>query len=514
MQCQKCKGHINQEVLFCTECFLINQSYVFRDDKIQSDFKMKMKVLDEVLVKEVSSSDYLWDVSVARYATSIERAKSILESNEIKPQVTRKMFSDMEVLLKRCKSAEFHIALVGAIKAGKSTLINALLGYDLASTRVTPETASLTKFRRSSTGRDFVKVSFYTEAEWKKLWKSVNESKAKVFLEEYEELKAESIKNEWVNRETMTQECGSLDDLKTEIHKWTSSKEATHYFVKEVEVGLVDFDVPEGVIFVDTPGLDDVVAYRSNITRDYIDRANAVLVCVKSDSLTGPEMATIYSVFANTRYNPEKVYVIATQLDTLNRPEENWKEQRKEWLKYLTDEGAYGNVALAEKNLVPVSGYLYSLIQSNAEVAAGSDSYFDLMSILMKFRIRQEELGEHERRLMDFTGIDHLKRKLEKEVIDNHKALLVEDIKESYLVCKEEILRFAESVRQDQLEIINMSEKGIDEIRAEQKKHEIELKQIKIEKQKLEDALSQIERSTKERVQQLATQIKGLVVNK
>ena len=132
----------------------------------------------------------------------------------------------------------------------------------------------------------------------------------------------------------------------------------------------------------------------------------------------------------------------------------------------------------------------------------------------MKFRIRQEELGEHERRLMDFTGIDRLKRKLEKEVIDNHKALLVEDIKESYLVCKEEILRFAESVRQDQLEIINMSEKGIDEIRAEQKKHEIELKQIKIEKQKLEDALSQIERSTKERVQQLATQIKGLVVNK
>ena len=45
----------------------------------------------------------------------------------------------MDTFLKKCKGAEFHIALVGAIKAGKSTLINAILGYDYASTKVTPE---------------------------------------------------------------------------------------------------------------------------------------------------------------------------------------------------------------------------------------------------------------------------------------------------------------------------------------------------------------------------------------
>jgi predicted GTPase len=114
-----------------------------------------------------------------------------------------------------------------------------------------------------------------------------------------------------------------------EIQKWTSSKSVSHYFVKEVEVGLKEFELPEGVVLVDTPGLDDVVEYRSNITRDYIDRANAVLVCVKSDALTGQEMATIYSVFSNTRYNLEKVYIIATQIDTLNRPRENWMSSRR-----------------------------------------------------------------------------------------------------------------------------------------------------------------------------------------
>ena len=68
---------------------------------------------------------------------------------------------------------------------------------------------------------------------------------------------------------------------------------------------MKEFDLPDGVVLVDTPGLDDAVEYRSDITREYIDRANAVLVCVKSDALTGAEFATICSVFANTRYNPE-----------------------------------------------------------------------------------------------------------------------------------------------------------------------------------------------------------------
>ena len=93
----------------------------------------------------------------------------------------------------------------------------------------------------------------------------------------------------------------------------------------------------------------------------YIDRANAVFVCVKSDALTGQELRTIYSVFSNSKYNPEKVYVIGTQLDALNRPVDNWKEQREEWLKHLSKVECYGSVQLANKNLIGVASYLYNL---------------------------------------------------------------------------------------------------------------------------------------------------------
>lgn len=121
--------------------------------------------------------------------------------------------------------------------------------------------------------------------------------------------------------------------------------------------------------------MDDVVEFRSNITRDYIDRANAVLVCVKSDALTGSEMATIYSVFSNTRYNPEKVYVIATQIDTLNRPRENWIEQQEEWLKYLKGKGAYASIELAKRNRVPVSAYLFTLLKEYNNLSEEDDKY-------------------------------------------------------------------------------------------------------------------------------------------
>ena len=52
------------------------------------------------------------------------------------------------------------------------------------------------------------------------------------------------------------------------------------------------------------------------------------LSCVKADRLSGQELATIYGVFSNARYNPEKIYIIATQQDSLNNPVGDWSKQR------------------------------------------------------------------------------------------------------------------------------------------------------------------------------------------
>lgn len=257
--------------------------------------------------------------------------------------------------------------------------------------------------------------------------------------------------------------CDTKDELVTEIKAWTSSKSKCHYFVKEVEVCLQEFDLPDGIVLVDTPGLDDVVEYRSNITRDYIDRANAVLVCVKSDALTGQEMATIYSVFANTRYNPAKVYIIATQIDTLNRPRENWIEQQKEWLKYLKGKGAYASLEPSTKNLVPVSAYLYTLLKQYNDLPEDDDRVWDLQSLLIKLRVR--DIHEQYQQMLDFTNIVLLRNKIQREIVANYKKLLIDDIVGSYELCKDSIKETMAKVKAAQEEIIEASQGGIEEIK-------------------------------------------------
>lgn len=478
----------------------------FNDEQLENAYKERMEELRRLAVEPVCNKEYLWDKTVERYAGTIEKVRRVLQTEELEKYITSKIFRDMETLLKRCSENEFHIALVGAIKAGKSTLINALLGYEYASTKVTPETAALTKFRRGE--KNYVKVSFYSEYEWKQLWKSAENARAEVFLEEYKELSAETEKANWVGHKEELFTCETKGELVKEISRWTSSKSAGHYFVKEVEVGLQDFDLPDGVVLVDTPGLDDVVQYRSNITRDYIDRANAVLVCVKSDALTGPELRTIYSVFANTPSNRGKVYVIATQLDTLNDPRQDWQDQQKEWMKSLKGNGAYESRELAERNLIGVSAYLYSLLRNYGEMKEGDTQYYALGAIRMKLRIRdgEEDLGF----LRDFTNIEKLKTKIQREVINNYKKYINEDIEYSYVSCREEIQETLAKVRNAQEEMIKASQGGIEEIRRKQQEYAEKCREAEEDQAALENILKIFQDTTRKRAQELEKAIKSL----
>ena len=178
----------------------------------------------------------------------------------------------IENYITNAENPSYQIAIVGAIKAGKSTLINALIGHELASVNVTPETATLTKFKHSE--KNSLKVKFYTSIEWNEIWEDANGKKAEVFLEEYKLLNAESVKNQYIDRPQIQMEFNSLETMKKEIARWTSSKEKEHYFVKELEIGLIDLNLPPQICLVDTPGLNDIIDYRSKITRDYIDMAN------------------------------------------------------------------------------------------------------------------------------------------------------------------------------------------------------------------------------------------------
>lgn len=85
-------------------------------------------------VKKLSASKVLFkELSEKEYFKNTEGVNENTFFKEINNEISR-YISDS-------RNPSYQIAIVGAVKAGKSTLINALVGYDLASTNVTPETA-------------------------------------------------------------------------------------------------------------------------------------------------------------------------------------------------------------------------------------------------------------------------------------------------------------------------------------------------------------------------------------
>ena len=483
----------------------------FKNKDVEQDYLQTVERIKSLIDSPVDNTKYLWDTTVDLYAKKIEQISRVLGDEVLSEEKDDSEFKTLRDALKsflsRCSSPEFQIAFVGTIKAGKSTLINALLNYELASTRVTPETAALTKFKHAET--DLLEVSFYTSAEWEELWKSATSASNSVFTKDYQALNADAEKSKWLNHEGFTKSFESKAELKAEIERWTSSKSPVHYFVKEVSVGLKDFDMPEGVVFIDTPGLNDVVEFRSNITRQYINRANAVFMCVKSDSLTGDELKTLYRVFTNTHGKVNKVYVIGTQLDTLNKPKTDWQKQSVEWTKYLEEPSCYGDKKLVENNLIPVSGYLYSLLEDYRAGRLDGKKTHKLNAVINNLYIDRTQLDERFDELEDFTNIKFLYKKIQAEVVDKYKSELIDDIRRAYENCQFGLKKVLGDKKVEQEKVIRDSQLNIDEIRGKLEKQQAELEQVQKDKSDLETFVKQLKAETSKRVEEVVAAIKG-----
>ena len=91
-------------------------------------------------------------------------------------------------------------------------------------------------------------------------------------------------------------------------------------------------------------------------------------------------------------------------------------------MKYLKGKGAYASLELAKKNLIPVSAYLYTLLKEYNNLNEDDDRYWDLDSIIRKYRIR--DINEKYQEMLDFTNIALLKNKIQREIVQDYKKLI------------------------------------------------------------------------------------------
>lgn len=500
MICEKCRKEFTGNLYFCPYCGVANLTENVQNVELLKKYSEKL----QNLISNVGTAEHTqiaWDLTVDQYVRKMEHFQVILSQPELLKSSEKHFIKHIENFVERCKDPVFHIAFVGTIKAGKSTLINALLGRNLASTSVTPETAVLTKFRSSK--QDYVKVTFYTSDEWAQLWSSISNN-ADVFKKEYNDLHADEAKSMWIDHSVIMHNVTNTE-IENEIERWTSSKHVEHYFVKEVEIGLSDFKMPEEVVFVDTPGLDDAVKYRSDVTRAYIDRANAVFACVRSDALTGGELNTLYRIFSNASNNPEKIFILGTQWDNLNDPEKDWKLQKAEWVKYLSTENCYGSVESAQRNIIHVAAYLMNLCRDYGcfDQKNDKDKLKTLWSIAMKFDIMPMDLEEHLEELMNKSNVSEVHRHIAQDIVPRYKEYLMSDIVAQYEVICKELKLFFEEAKASNSEVLQASTRSADEIRQSYEKSKKELEDVQAYREQLTVALNQLKANTDERVDQL-----------
>lgn len=408
------------------------------------------------------------------------------------------MFDQMNSFAEKCELGECQIAVVGTVKAGKSAFINALIGKEIASSYPTPETASVTKFRKSEKG-DYVKVSFYTSKDWQQLWDSVHSSTADAikgdenedFLHLYESLQAEKIRAGFLNKKDVISYVKSLDELKTLIDKYTSARYPEHFFAKEVEVGLSDFFAPSNVVIVDTPGLDDPVPYRTDITRRYLHKANVVLLCIRSNrpEISSTELTQLSYIFQELRYYKERIITIGTQIDEPDDMINYWKKYTlPEYLKYLSRSTLYGSKEIAEKQIHPITAFYYFHIKKAIEnpqifmeeteedrylsnkIAEIVRRYFNFREYgVLKtkygmeeanrlYKSPQEILEEHKNELIEMTQVPKIRKMILDGPIRNANDIILNDIKDLYIILNKEIQKISSEIASHRKKTIELSE--------------------------------------------------------
>lgn len=263
---------------------------ILRDEKIIDDEKFAF--LEKIISKNKGANE----AKISHTKPKDHFHKNLDFLNEINEKASlldnEKTFLEaLAAAKKRSNETLFNIAASGVINSGKSTLLNALLNKSVLGASKVPETINLTILKYSKDS--FARVNFYT----------------------LDELLALGVSSENLPSK-------SVDIGIDEIKNYTSSSSKTANLVKSVEL-YDDLELlKDNVCIIDTPGIDDAVVLREQITTNFMRECDLLAHLMNaSQSATQKDALFLKKCLENSHI--VRLAVVLTHADELSAKELN-----------------------------------------------------------------------------------------------------------------------------------------------------------------------------------------------
>jgi len=258
-------------------------------------------------VKRASTQENYYKTALHSLSTAIENLTNILEIPRLKER--------LELIPERLANQRFSIGITGVMNAGKSTMLNALLGEELLGTSVVPETANLTVIKYAK--EPYAVVNFWNAKEWS------NIEKGSQTLKSLEAFVKESKAHFGENFNTLVSEKGESEHISVkDLALYTSAKHSDKKcnLVKSVELYTDLKFVQEGVQIVDTPGLDDPVIQREEITLEYLSECD-LMIHLMNAAQAATQKDVDFIIDALLYRNVARLLVVITRIDAIKEKE-------------------------------------------------------------------------------------------------------------------------------------------------------------------------------------------------
>ncbi|MDB9433992.1 dynamin family protein [Microcystis aeruginosa] len=293
--------------------------------------------------------------------------------------------------ISKLKQTEFHVAFLGSYSAGKSTIINGILGREILPEANTSTTAFPTIVKKGEKDQAFIYFmddkaqrilydSFITEIGHKigkNLSRESHEPLGKHFqsiqeaIKQYETETGSSIDQQALGKSRLLVRNLANPDPDYQGRKEIQLSELGNYvegyegaiYVDKIEVFVENLNIADGIVLVDLPGLGVDNKRHKEFTQDYIkEKAKAFVVCINPFKvLQGEEIEFLAEINKKNPTIIQRAFWVINQWDIPN------KTQKKEAINSFNQRvGDYNFIIKKERNF-QTSALNYLLLKTIAQ---------------------------------------------------------------------------------------------------------------------------------------------------